>query len=1251
MPDLETAETDTGDLTPTESPILKDVRGSLEGYRPPQDEEVKGDKLVWEDEYDFLPEEVSRIPGQVRDKSYSFAEKVSAAFSSFNSVSQFGDILDERNAKRFGENGIEREELLRDVPPQFHEEVLGAAEEHNDDTALTVRNNILQDVADNKVFDSMPWYAQIGYGAPAAVLDPLALVPAIGIGKVGIQATRTARAWQTHGAFKNLAIGSTWFAAGATETALQAAPKLAADYTYNASDYILDTVAGGLIGSGLGLGFEHRGIVTQYFPNREADKARIDEIAERADVYDVELSNLDDLTPAQRWEETVNSREVDLLKEGTYPLSIEGEIKLQGLEKEAKKSYGRILEGKKFDEVDEYTQELARGAFRALEDAKKDPSNFVLPNKPDESLSSPRDVEIERRLNVKRLKEEYAERLHTSNDKLQKELHDHILNKESLDATEPTDYTSRPVTEDTPNTATLATEIRDGQPVLVEVEGDTPKEVEYPNMSQDISGDIDKHIKAFGESGELEANQLAEKSNNLLQSTVRGLNKVLGMTDMNSRFVNSGNKHLQYVASRITETAQGFGGKMTRKPSAALTRDSKFRAAENELVVAYRDAETAYAKEQGGGAITQMRARNEAGVDNPLVDKFNREFIKLQELRRQGKSVDDISQAVKDFAEGWNKSMDISFNHLVDGRVAGFSKARKIDNYYTQSWLQEKLVRARKNHGSQKVRDVLALGYRTAAGAKDDITDAQSNEMADALLAFIETKNSRAQMADDEFVSTAAQDARSKARLSINTIAEIDGLSVMDLLDTDVMGVGSRYNNRAAGWSSLSEATDGLLNSDKAIQKFKDKIQEEGTDKRLLKYYEDTIEMMLGKPVRGGLSPALRELKDLAALSQLGGKGIAQLAETGQVVTRSLLKAFNDKENLKRLLRDAGHKGTVEELSTEAQRLSNMTADMEWLERQSTHTDTAESIGKVKYMLHTAAGKLTGGNRVKANAGRLLGKVSGFNMIRRAQTRITHASLMREIADNLVNGKSAITTERLTDLGVLDQKGKNPALARIIRTHGTFEDDGTLSKMNFEQWPKKQQDEVKYALLRDDAQSIQRTMIGELPGWMNSPLMSLIMQYKEMPMVAMNKSLGRATAFADREAVVGVVLSTMTAGIAMSGRKVTVAGSDATLGDGEYRSADLDTVDTMKYVNFAGMYPDLYDLVMNDGTDAVQAGTSKAAAEFATRQIPTLGLMKAYKDTVSSENAEQLIENSQSLLPLGNTMLGEAMTTFILEKM
>ena len=270
-------------------------------------------------------------------------------------------------------------------------------------------------------------------------------------------------------------------------------------------------------------------------------------------------------------------------------------------------------------------------------------------------------------------------------------------------------------------------------------------------------------------------------------------------------------------------------------------------------------------------------------------------------------------------------------------------------------------------------------------------------------------------------------------------------------------------------------------------------------------------------------------------------------------------------------------------------------------------------------------------------------------MIRRAQTRISHGALSREIADHMLKGKSGIGEARLKDLGILDNNGKNPWLAQSIRKHATFDTDGNVVKMNFDKWNPETAKRMSLALLRFDAQQIQRTMIGELPGWMNSPMASLLMQYMEMPLVAMNKSLGRATAFADREAVVGTILSAMTAGIAMSGRQLVVAGSDAAAGQ-EFRDVDLDVVNTAKYINAAGMFPDMYDIVMNDGYAAAQSGDSKEWADFVLRQVPVYGLMKGYYETVTSDNAKQLIDNAQTLTPLGNTMLGDAFFTNLMEQ-
>lgn len=1369
----------------------------------------------------------------------TFMESLDASFSSMNSIAQLMDLQKEWATQQHGRNGIDRAQLLKDVPAQYHADIIEAAEEYNDDAGLAVRDNILEDIANNAVFDNMPWYAQMGFAIPAVVADPMTLVPATGVAKATAHATRATRAWQTHGAFKGMATGSAWFAAGATETAVQAAPKLSADYTYTSSDYVLDTVAGGLLGAGMLAGVKGAGKIKQVW-NKDGNTAKATELDDTVEVWDVDTLRIDDRPPLQAWEELrANEAKVDFSEE--YEMTPAGKTKLEAIEKDAKRDYAKAMtsengivtkankadgkarlteikeeldtisldQGQADDVPIEYIRDLekegylldqmlkgnkeaedvitklregididetvrkvqewenkgktsgqkaaGKAAYEPVRAALRDANNFIMPKRPKADALSPREEEILRRKNIKKLKDDYADTIAAKNDKLQTELKSHILETDTTVNPPAGAYTSKAVTSDTSNTATLATEIHNGQQILVEVEtqpevGGLPnidvamdgelltvsaggkevgladiyegvdtvsispdldagkgygqalymrvsemfpdkeivagidqskqakklwsrleargvtrrgedgdmrilshnvrtapaEESVVPNTTAQINESITAAIDGFKQSGELEADQIARKANNPMQSVLRGLNKV-GMTDLSTVLANSKSDAVKFVATRITEVGQGFGGKKARKVSAAVMRDSKFRSAQMEMIPTYRDTITEYAAAQGNGKLSEFRARNEAGVDNPLVEQFNREFITLQELRRQGADTAHIDPAIVKFADGWNKSMEVSFNHLIDAGVAGFSKLRKVDNYYTQSWLPTKLGMAEKKHGKDKIIDVLAKGYKTAAKQTEEMSDLDANKLARRIYDHIKTKKEQNQM-DDEFISTAGQDARSKNRLNINTTAEIDGLSVMDLLDTDVVGVGTKYHNRMAGWSSLSEATDGVVNSDKAVQALLKQAGASGASKTELQYTSDVMEMMLGKPVRGGLSPVLREFKDLAALSQLGGKGMAQLAETGQVITRGVIRAFSDPKNLNKMLKDAGAKGDASDLSKEAQQLSFMSDDMEWMERQSTHVDTAESIGKVAVTANWMASKITGGNRLKANSGRLLGKISGFNMIRKTQSRITQAALVREIADQLLKGESKVGVARLKDIGLLDSHGKNNWLASVLRQHATVDTDGNILKMNIDKWPKKQADEMRYALLRDEAQQIQRTMIGELPGWMNSPMMSLLMQYREMPLVAMNKSLGKAAAFADREAVVGVMLSTMTAAIAMSGRQLVVSGSDAASGR-EFKDVDLDATNTAKYVNAAGMYPDLYDLVLNDGVAAAQDGSSKAWAGYALRQVPTLGLAKGYMDTVNSKDAKQLIDNTQTLLPLGNTMLGDAMFTFMMEKM
>ena len=763
---------------------------------------------------------------------------------------------------------------------------------------------------------------------------------------------------------------------------------------------------------------------------------------------------------------------------------------------------------------------------------------------------------------------------------------------------------------------------------------------------------VASHLINFVQSGKHAALKIALKPKHFTDRI--GRLAASWVKDLGQRFVEHDLKSLNYVGYYLTEVGAGFGGKITRPNTAAIIRDAAYKNSVQNMVVDYVATMDKYAQSKGAGAIQKMFAQQSAGQDSEIVAAFNKDVFAVIQALQSGTPVPKVDKSVTDFVTVWKTYMDKNHEMLVDAQIQGFSRDRKINHYMPQIWQSGKLEGAIKQHGYDKVVKVLKKGYLTnSSNGKFNVPDKVAEDNAKGLIDWIRGQ-ANTDTPDDMYMPVI--DSRAQERRAINTMAEEDGLSVLDLLDTDVIANGIRYSNRVAGWVGVSKSTNGALTSLRDIDALRANIEAEAAEKGIdatkqVQWYDDVVNMLFGRPTRGGLEPELRMLKDLTALTRMGGLGTAQLIETGQVITRSALNMFSGNGVINKVLKLGVTPGQAtgdaeQALMHELQSLSGITDGLEWLDRQSVHLDQHElnTISAVRQTSLQIADTATW-RSWKAPASRLLGKTTGYNMVRRFQARVTQASFMSDVANHFKFGTGKMGNARMADVGLTDANGMNAELKAVFDKFVEFAPNRTIVKLNIEQWPRKVREQFQYAMLRDEAQMVQRTHVGELPPWMNKPLMGLLFQFREMPMVAMNKQLRRNMAFADKEAVVGTMMNMAFAGMVRWAKFAAIGAGAVAIKDATWTEPNNEQMDAQKYVAQFGLYPDLYDLVL-DTTDAVQ----DKDVHKVLNQVPVLGLMKDYHDTVREPENRTQIDAAQGLVPLGNTAYGDTIFQWMNEQ-
>ncbi len=725
-------------------------------------------------------------------------------------------------------------------------------------------------------------------------------------------------------------------------------------------------------------------------------------------------------------------------------------------------------------------------------------------------------------------------------------------------------------------------------------------------------------------------------------------------------FVDSNLTSMRYFGGHVTELGRGFGGKAKRRASSATIKDTTFKGSITKAMPQYRKAIDSYAASKGKGAIGRMKARERSGESDPTVNDFNRDLFLVKEYRRQGKPIPKtIHKSVTDFADQFDHYMNHNHKALVDADAAGFTAGRKVDHYIPHIWTTSKFNTAIKTHGRVAVTNVLAKGYRTL---NPDLSKTKASKQAEDL---IDNVIADKWSATDQYSPT--MDSRAKTRRDLDTTTEIDGLSVLDLLDTDVQGLVTKYSHRVGGWVGLAKGTDGMLTSQLDIDVFKANMAAEAAEKgvnpkRYLQMVDDIVDQLFGRPTKNifsdtkGLAPELRNFADLAVLTKMGGLGSSQLIESGQALTRTGLMAMSEpKSALKVLSMGRGDNKSDRLLMEEIQSISNITEDLEFLDRQQAHLDQTilDETNAVRQISLKIADLATGGE-LKAEASRGLGKLSSYNMVRRAQSRVAQGSFILDIANHFTKGTGVMGNARMADVGLTDTNGVNDALKSMFYKHAEFDNNGVLTRLHVDKWDRDTLDELAYAINRDEAQQIQRTHIGELPPWMNKPMMGLIFQFRQMPIVAGSKSLGRAMAFADKEAVTGVVLNTAMAGLVRYSKFALLAGATgAVVGKfGDHKEITEEQTQIEKYIAQNSIFPDLNDLIFGRSgiasidTDNGMKAFGRSAWDAVSGQIPVMGIMNDYYEageSIVKGDLKGLADSAENLMLLSNLALAEVM--------
>ena len=696
----------------------------------------------------------------------------------------------------------------------------------------------------------------------------------------------------------------------------------------------------------------------------------------------------------------------------------------------------------------------------------------------------------------------------------------------------------------------------------------TPEEIEAQEahwQEQSVASALEHHQEVVKP-----ALQGVNDRHNWVAKLHRALGKSIRMQEFASRMIFNTDPKMSFIGTHLLETGTGFSGKFKRPASAALTKDSLYTRHTGNLNKSYVDSVRGWAMEQGGSKYKSWKAAWEGGKVNTTAKEFHRAVFVHQEALQAGRVPVD-NKYIADYVRELNKVNDELFNGRIDANIKGFDKARRISNYLPHVWKKVKVGELVKRFGEEPVLELLVKSIESAKRQGKIADNASTRELAEKQLNWINGLGDSMEHMDTVGDGVSG---RGKSRIPLDFTVEHNGLHMADLIDTDIPSLMDSYIQRAAADIGISKATNGLIRSEGDFDKF---LTPTNADDKLLA--QDAKDMLYGRPTRTGMSPEMRSMMDLVTIQQMGGIGVAQLAETGTMAQRLIVNYVSQPQIAKKLWVAAGADINDKGILHQVRSIAAVNDNIQYINRYSVNNiDQAqvEELSHLRAASIDAVDKLTLG-AYKAQFGRMLGSLSGVNAIQRAQSKLLQTSFAVDIARAAKFEKGTSTTARLLDLG-LSQDGK---AFDSIRTHTEFDADGFPTNFNFEKWDKSSLDEFVHAMNREEAQLMPRVMAGELPVFMNKPLWQAIMQFRKTPLAFMSKGAQRNLQFADREAVLGTVLNALTAGVTRYAKVAAGAGAYVALSDAEFQDPTMDQMQPYNYVSNFGILGDAYSLSKN----------------------------------------------------------------------
>lgn len=624
--------------------------------------------------------------------------------------------------------------------------------------------------------------------------------------------------------------------------------------------------------------------------------------------------------------------------------------------------------------------------------------------------------------------------------------------------------------------------------------------------------------------------------------------------------------------SRI-ELALGYNllespeGRLRNNRSGAMLKETYEQRLSSHSLPVLDNSYTQWARDRNVGIIDQQRHSTRTQFDREVIAELEARF-------HEGKPVSGdkhIKAAADAIDANYADALSVAKGRDGELSVTGFEDIKPQSGFFNHRWSGAAIKKALANgHTRQSIEDLLAQGYaRTNPDMPVEYRNMVSKAVVRRALArddgvdtnMLNTLDSDAQeylretLVDsgydlaviDNLIDSirgrkeeASQLGTTKKRTQVDLRTNANGLSLMDLVDTNLTRVLSRYNREVSGNAAL--ARKGIQNRAQRKQMIEAALAERRTrglpaDEDQRRFLEDIFTYFDSGPIGGGVSPMVARAKRLTNLALLNQMGLTQAGEAGAQIAAVGMDTW--KRHASAVFKQMREQGPDGPIARELRPWMGNIGNEHMLFRDDLMMD--ELGGSAD--LNTFLGRL---DRTLGKAQRLQGYVSGFYFVRSFQQRVATISMADKVMQRLRDG---------VDKDILDSIGMPQTLKKYIDDGTvTFDADGFVDRLNMNQWDAVDAEDFALALNRHTHQTVQKAMAGEESMWMHRSVGSLFMHLKSFPMMAMRKQSARLAGVNRPQAVAALLMGLATAGLAyeakqlINGRTDRISGEDALKG-------------------------------------------------------------------------------------------------------